>query len=85
MLLRNYQKYSPDIIAIEGVWRLVRERLCKTEPAGIETRAQFLGRLRRQVEWLNSNSRDQLMYFCTNQKERAHKIIEVTKGGKCRF
>ena len=44
----------------------------------METWGQFLVRLCRAVQWLHVPSGDQLMYFCNNQKERAHENLKVT-------
>jgi hypothetical protein len=83
-VVEEFQKHSPDLNAIEGVWRLVRQRLQETEPVEFESRDAFLVRLRRTVHWLNDNRGDQLLHLCTNQKERAQEIHDLG-GAKCKF
>ena len=52
-VVKNHPKHSPDLNAIEGRWHVLRQRLDVTAPTEIETRAEFLSRLRRAVAWLN--------------------------------
>ena len=79
----NFPKSSPDLNAIEGVWRLLKDRVLETAPKDMETRAEFLARLRRQVHWLNDVMHDHLLKLCTNQKERGREIEELL-GAKCK-
>ena len=83
-VLKDFPKSSPDLNAIEGVWHLLKARMLKTEPVAMESRAEFLVRLRRQVKWLNDNQHDELCKLCTNQKERAREV-ECLLGAKCRW
>eukprot|EP00973_Karenia_brevis_P047843 6640502-Karenia_brevis.AAC.1 len=46
-VVESYPKHSPDLNAIEGWWKELRERLRVTEPESFETREEFIGRLRR--------------------------------------
>ena len=80
----NFPKSSPDLNAIEGVWRLLKDRVLDTTPKDVEMRAEFLTRLRRQVHWLNDVMHDDLMKLCTNQKERG-RDIEKLHGAKCKW
>ena len=71
VVVEDHPKYSPDLNAIEGWWRVLRERLEQTEPAEFEGREAFSTRLRRTVLWLNMHRSADGLYLCTNQKERA--------------
>ena len=71
VVVEDHPKYSPDLNAIEGWWRVLRERLEQTEPADFEGREAFITRLRRTVLWLNMHRSADGLYLCTNQKERA--------------
>ena len=77
-VVSQFPKHSPDLNAIENQWRVLRERLNATAPAEIESRADFLSRLRRTVNWLNENRHEEALRMCQNQKERArdvHKLL----------
>jgi len=67
----KYPKSSPDLNAIEGWWRKLKLHLEEREPTHRETREDFIRRLRRAVDHLNSNCRAQGRRLCRNQKERA--------------
>ena len=73
-LVANFPKSSPDLNAIEGWWRVLRERLVATAPVELEGRASFIARLRRTVTWLNENRSDDAFALCTNQKARAEDV-----------
>ena len=83
-VVEKLPKSSPDLNAIEGVWHLLKQRMVQTEPDSMETRPEFLVRLRRQVTWLNDNRRAQLLELCTNQKVRAKEVAELL-GAKCKW
>ena len=83
-VVKDFPKSSPDLNAIEGVWHLLKARLLKSEPEAMEGRADFLLRLRRQVNWLNDNQHDELLKLCTNQKQRAREVQGLL-GAKCRW
>eukprot|EP00973_Karenia_brevis_P022192 3054071-Karenia_brevis.AAC.1 len=68
-VVEDFPKSSPDLNAIEGMWKIVRERMYAMEPDEFESRADFLARLRRAVHWLNDNNWDHQLYLCCNQKE----------------
>ena len=74
-VLENFPKSSPDLNAIENWWKVLRDRLDDTAPEDMETRAEFLVRLRRSAQWLNEHRAEQCLHICTNQKARAKDVI----------
>ena len=80
----QHPKCSADLNAIEGWWRVLQLRLFLTAPVQMESRAQFLKRLRRTVAWLNNNARAHGKQLCTNQKERARAVKKLL-GAKCKW
>ena len=83
-IVDKYPKHSPDLNAIEGCWKILRDRLQATEPKTFESRAAFLVRLRRTVVWLNDNNGEHIRKLCTNQRERALDVKLVT-GAKTKW
>ena len=83
-VLHKHPKYSPDLNAIEAWWNRLRRLLEKHAPTEIEGRSQFILRLRRTVNWMNSNCRDEGKRLCHGQKVRARAVIKL-KGAKCRY
>ena len=83
-VVEQFPKSSPDLNAIEGIWKLLRDRLHSTDPAEFESRAQFLVRLRRAVNWLNDTQSEMMLTLCTNQKVRA-KAVKELKGARCKW
>ena len=81
---QRFPKYSPDLNAIEGVWRLLRERLDENAPAGRESRREFVRRLCGAAAWLNAHKREQLRFLCTNQKSRAADLLRLS-GAKTKW
>ena len=75
--LQIYPKHSPDFDAIEGWWRVLRDRLEMTALEEMETRAQFLFRLRSTVRWLNEHMRDNALLLSRNQKARAADVLKL--------
>ena len=69
--LPKYPKCSPDLNAIEGWWRKLKLYLEEREPTEMEKREDFVKRLRRAVDRMNSKCRAQGRKLCRNQKERA--------------
>ena len=59
-------------------------RLEETAQEEMETRAQFLVRLRRTVHWLNDNAADDALHLAQNQKERAKEVLDL-KGARCSY
>ena len=84
LLVTQHTKYSPDLNAIEGQWRILRERLELTAPVEIESREQFITRLRTTVTWLNTNRSEDALALCVNQKQRA-RDLELLDGAKTKW
>ena len=80
----KYPKCSPDLNAIEGWWRKLKLYLEEREPTERETREEFIRRLRRAVDHLNTNCRAQGRKLCRNQKERA-KECQKLSGARTRW
>ena len=80
----KYPKASPDLNAIEGWWRKLKLYLEEREPTGMESREEFIRRLRRAVDHLNSRCRAQGRKLCRNQKERA-KECKKLQGARTRW
>jgi hypothetical protein len=80
-LVEKYPKVSQDFNAIENAWKELRDRLFATLPATLESREQFIVRLKAAVQWLNWNRSRQLWYLSTNQKERAQECLD-NEGGR---
>ena len=74
----TYPKCSPDLNAIEGWWRKLKLYLEEREPTQRETRAEFLRRLRRAVDHLNSKCRAHGRRLCRNQKVRARECKRLS-------
>ena len=83
-VLQNYPKCSPDLNAIEGWWHRIRQRLEKFSPETMESRSEFVQRLRRTVTWLNENSSADAVSLCTNQKVRARQVKSL-EGARCKW
>ena len=80
-LVEDYPRCSQDLNAIENAWKLLRDRLAETLPSEMESREDFVVRLRNAVRWINENCSAQLRRFCTNQKERATELLRL-KGSR---
>ena len=63
---------------------MTAQQLEETEPEGVETRQQLIGRLRRTVAWMNEHLADEARTLATNQKERAREIL-VRLGDRSRW
>ena len=70
-LVEEYPRTSQDFNAIENIWKLLRDRLAETLPSAMESREDFVRRLRNAVDWLNRNQTEAMLYLSRNQKERA--------------
>ena len=73
-----------DFNAIEGWWHRIRQRLEKFSPEAMESRSEFVQRLRRTVTWLNENSSADAVSLCTNQKVRARQVKSL-EGARCKW
>ena len=82
-LVEQYPKCSQDLNPIENVWNLLRDRVYETMPIGMESREDFVRRLRNAVDWLNRNRKQELMELCLDQKKRAREV-DLNQGGRCR-
>ena len=83
-LIEDYPRCSQDLNAIENAWQLLKDRLNCTLPRGLESREEFIKRLKNAVAWVNTNQRDALQKQCTNQKERAAEVL-LRSGGRTSF
>ena len=63
---------------------MLRERLDATLPVAMESRDDFIVRLRVAIDWVNVHRSEQLWKFCTNQKERADEVL-LRDGGRTSF
>ena len=79
-----FPKSSPDLNAVEGWWRKLKLYLEEREPTEMETREQFLRRLRRAVDFLNKRCRSQGRRLCRNQKERASQCKKL-RGARTKW
>ena len=82
--VKKHPKLSPDLNAIEGWWRVLQQRLQLSAPTSLESRPDFLKRLRRTVTWLNCNAKQHGKLLCTNQKERA-RAVKKLQGARCKW
>ena len=76
----NYPKCSQDLNPIETAWRELRARLYATQPEALETREEFIKRLRAGVAWVNANRAAYLQKLCTDMKERARDVQKQKAG-----
>ena len=83
-LMEHYPKCSQDLNAIETAWRELRARLYDTEPTEMESRPDFIVRLRSAVAWTNKRRAKLFKKLCSDQKERAKEVL-VMKGGRTSF
>ena len=83
-VVENFPVSSPDLNAIEGWWHRLKTRLDDTAPTELETRPEFLARLRRTVHWLNDNAADDALALAQNQKARA-KAVKNLGGARCQW
>ena len=80
----KYPKCSPDLNAIEGWWRKLKLHLEEKEPDEMESREEFIRRLRRAVNHLNERCRTLGRKLCRNQKERAKECKKLL-GARTRW
>ena len=83
-LVEGYPRSSQDFNAVENCWDILRERLKVTLPRGLESRVDFIVRLKQAVAWMNRSQRDQLEYYALNQKERCRDCL-LLDGGRTQW
>jgi len=83
-LVKDYPKCSQDLNAIENAWKLLKDRLYETLPTRLESREDFVRRLKAAVAWVNRNRYDELLYLSHNQKERARAVL-LARGGRTKW
>ena len=69
-VIDTFPKASPDLNAIEGWWRRLKDALVESAPPRLESRQDFLKRLRSTVNRLNRIACDDGLRLCTNQRAR---------------
>ena len=69
-----HPKYSADLNPIENAWALLRSRLADTLPAKVESREEFIVRLRAAVAWLNRNQKAAMEKMSASMNERAQAV-----------
>ena len=85
-LVDRYPRCSQDFNAIENAWLILKDRLDETIPVRLETRDAFIARLHSAVQWANRHRAEQLWYYSTNQKERAHdSLMTKPPGGRTKW
>lgn len=85
-LVEGYPRSSQDFNAIENAWAIVKQRLDVTVPVQMESREEFVTRLKSAVKWVNQNRSHQLWSLSTNQKERATACLaSKPPGGRTRW
>ena len=80
-LVPGYPRCSQDFNAIENAWNLLRQRLAETLPRAMETRDDFIIRLRQAVVFLNRYRKNRLEELSRNQKVRC-KECEKLEGAR---
>ena len=83
-VIDTFPKASPDLNAIEGWWRRLKDALLESAPAHLETRPDFLNRLRRTVSRLNRSACEDGLRLCTNQRARAADVCRL-KGARSKW
>jgi hypothetical protein len=85
-LVEDYPVSSQDFNAMENAWFILKQRLDETMPIQLESRDDFIKRLKSAVQWANRNRAEQLWHLCTNQKERADDCLQTKpKGGRTKY
>ena len=79
-LLEPYPVASQDFNAIENAWGLLKDHIIETMPTKLESRDEFVKRLKTAVAWVNKSKRDELLYHCSNRKERAEAVLWNASG-----
>ena len=82
--LPQHAKLAPDLNAMENVWDLIQDRLLPTAPVEMDSRTEFIKRLRRTVTWMNTHAKVQIRGVCWNQQKRAAHVLKLS-GARCRW
>ena len=82
--LAQHPKLAADLNAIESIWDLLQDRLLLTAPVEMESRRDFIKRLRRTVTWMNTNARAHMRGLCRNKKKRADKVLKL-RDARCSY
>ena len=80
-LLEDFPKCSQDLNPCEIAWREVKARLNDTMPVSLETRPEFIQRLRAAVAWVNKNRAEYLLQICTSQKAWTKDVLTSSPPG----
>ena len=80
----RHPAHSPDLNATEGFWARLRQLLDERAPQAFESRAEFLVRLRRTVQWMGDSLAGKILEMCTNQHERADAVL-MLDGARTEF
>lgn len=83
-VLTKHPKSSADLNSIENVWHFLKQRLDATSPDQVESREDFLIRLRAAVQHLNTTKSDVLQALCFDQQKRA-RLVKLNSGGRIRM
>ena len=85
-LVDPYPKASQDFNAIENAWNILKNRVAETMPTTLESRDQFVTRLREAVKWVNKHKAKELWDLSTNQKKRAADCLaSQPPGGRTKW
>ena len=85
-VVEPYPKVSQDFNAIENAWGILKERLLETLPTHLESREDFVKRVRAAVGWMNKNRSARLWELSTNRKARADDCLaQKPPGGRTLF
>ena len=80
-LIELYPIRGQDFNAIENIWKMLREELCKTLPQGVEKRDVFIRRLHKAVKHINKHRKEEILKVSRNQKKRARDCLAATPPG----
>ena len=85
-VVEPYPKVSQDSNAIENVWGILKERLLETLPTHLESREDFVKRVRAAVGWMSKSRSARLWELSTNRKARADDCLaQKPPGGQTLF
>ena len=79
--LTVFPRSSQDLNPIENVWAHLRDKLEAEAPEGVESRGDFIRRLRAAVRWLNTTKKPVLVRLCRDMADRAQMVLD-NEGGR---